>query len=434
MSGAAIGLTGIAFLIVLLALRVPVALAMIGVGTVGLWGLLSPSAALGILGSVPYEFAGSWTLSAVPMFLLMGYVCFYSGMTSSLFGLARAVLGRIPGALALASILGCTGFATVCGSSIACAAAMGRIAIPEMVRAGYGRNFACGAVAAGGTIGALVPPSIVLILFGIFTQTSIIDLFLGGIGVGLLTALGYAGVVLLTSLFNPAVVPRTLEPAAPGEAMRHLRELWVLLVLVICVFGGLFAGVFTTTEAGAAGATFACLIALFQGRLSRDLMVRALTETVVTCGTLFIVGAGAVIFTRFISISGAGSLISSLVIDLDLSYWQLMAMIVVIYLILGMFVDGIGAMLLTLPIFLPIIGAQHLDKVWFGVLLAKLIEIGMLTPPFGINVFVIKSVVGDLTDTTGIFRGVMRFILVDILVIAACIAWPGIVLLIPSWN
>mgnify|MGYP001473403438 CR=1 FL=1 len=431
MTATALGMTGLATLVVLLALRVPVAVALIGVSAVGLWQLLTLDASVGVLATAPFEFTSSWTLSAVPMFLLMGYICFYSGMTTSLFDLAKAVLAKVPGALAIASVVGCTGFATVCGSSIACAAAMGRIAIPEMVRAGYGRDFACGAVAAGGTIGALIPPSIVLILFGIFAQVSIIDLFLGGIGVGLLTALGYISVILWTSWRNPHIVPRSLPSVPPGAIMANLKQMWPLLLLVFGVFGGLFAGIFTTTEAGAAGAALAFIIAAAQGRLNRSLLIKSLTETVVTCGSLFIVGVGAVMFTRFVSISGAGGLISSFVIGWDLSYWELMLVVVVIYLILGMFIDGIGAMLLTLPIFLPILDAQNINLVWFGVFLAKLIEIGMLTPPFGLNVFVIKSVVGNLTTLTGVFRGVMAFILVDMVVILLCIAFQDIVLFFP---
>ncbi|HWK14557.1 MAG TPA: TRAP transporter large permease subunit [Rhizobiaceae bacterium] len=432
MSSTAIGITGLAALAVLFALRVPVGLALIGVSGLGLWQLLSARAAWGLLQSVPYQFTASWTLSAVPMFLFMGYICFYSGMTTSLFELAKALLSRLPGALAISSVAACSAFASVCGSSIACAAAMGRIAIPEMVRAGYDRNIACGVVAAGGTIGALIPPSIVLILFGIFAQTSIIQLFLGGIGMGLATALGYSLVIVAISWLRPNLIPRRAAAVAPGALMANLRQMGPLVLLLLGVFGGLFGGIFTTTEAGAVGATMAFVIAVAQGRFSRTMMVKAMTETVITCGSLFIIGVGATMLTRFVSISGAGDLISSMVIGWDLTYWQFMLLVMVVYLILGTFMDGIGAMLLTLPIFLPIVEAQNINLVLFGVLIAKLIEIGMLTPPFGLNVFVIKSVVGNLTSLTGVFRGVTTFIAIDIAVVLLCIAVPAIVMFFPT--
>jgi len=432
MSDAAIGITGLTILMVVLALRVPVALALIGVSTLGLWQLISPRAAWGLLQSSPFQFVSSWTLSAVPMFLLMGYICFYSGMTTSLFKLAKALLWRIPGALGISSIFACTIFASVCGSGVANSAAMGRIAIPEMLKAGYDKNFACGIVASGGTIGALIPPSILLILFGIFAQVSIIQLFLGGIGIGLLTTVGYSLVILITSWLRPDMVPRRMEQVPSSEIWANLREMWPVLLLLIGVFGGMFGGVFTTTEAGAMGALLSFLIAILQRRLTKDIAFKALTETVYTCGALFLIGVGATMLTRFVSISGTGDLISSMVIGWELESWQLMLLIVAIYLALGTFMDGIGAMLLTLPIFLPIVDAQNIDLIWFGVVVAKLIEIGELSPPFGLNVFVIKSVVGNLTTLTGVFKGVTYFMIADVFVIFAVMIFPAIILFFPT--
>lgn len=431
MSSLDIGLMGLGLLFFLLAIKVPIGLALIGVSAGGLWVLIGERAAFGILQSVPGEFAANWALSAVPMFLLMGFLGFHAGLTTSLFDFAKLLLGRLPGGLAVASVFGCTGFAAVCGSSVACAAAMGRIAIPEMVRAGYNKNFACGTVAAGGTIGALIPPSILLILFGIFAQVSIVKLFLGGIGMGLLTALAYVIGIVTLSLLRPDMLPTAGSRPSAGEIWGAAKNTAPVVLLLFCVFGGLFGGVFTATEAGAVGAAFVFVIAGFQRKLSLDAVRKSVVETVATCGALLIIGVGATMFTRFLSLSGAGDLISSYVVGLELGYWQLMFVFVVVYLILGTFMDGIGAMLITLPIFIPVMSSAGISLIWFGVMVTKLIEIGMMTPPFGMNVFVIKGVVGNLTSLVGIFRGVILFVILDLVVVAACIAWPDIVLYIP---
>jgi tripartite ATP-independent transporter DctM subunit len=431
MSSLEIGLMGLGVLFLLLALKVPIGLALIGVSAGGLWVLLGERATFGILQSVPGEFAANWALSAVPMFLLMGFLGYHAGLTTALFDFAKLLLGRLPGGLAVASVFGCTGFAAVCGSSVACAAAMGKIAIPEMVRAGYNRNFACGTVAAGGTIGALVPPSILLILFGVFAQVSIVKLFLGGIGVGLLTAMVYVIGIVGLSLLRPGMLPTTGSRSSPGEIWRAARGTAPVVLLLVCVFGGLFGGVITATEAGAVGAAFVFVIAAFQRRLSLGALRRSVVETVATCGVLLIIGVGATMFTRFLSLSGAGDLISSHVVGLELGYWQLMFAFVVVYLILGTFMDGIGAMLITLPIFIPVMKLAGIELIWFGVMVTKLIEIGMMTPPFGMNVLVIKGVVGNLTSLMGIFRGVLLFVILDLVVVAACMAWPDLVLYIP---
>lgn len=431
MSSVVLGLLGIAGLLVMLLLRVPVAIALIVVSWFGLWATLGITPALSILQTVPFEFVSNWTLSAVPMFLLMGYVGYHSGLTTSLFNLAKVLLWRLPGSLAISSIAACSGFAAVCGSSLACASAMGRIAIPEMVDAKYDRNFACGTVAAGGTIGALIPPSIPLIVFGVFTQTSVVDLFFGGIGVGLATAVGYSAVILAMSALYPAAVPRRLEKPTGTTLGHSLVQSSPVLLLIVVVFGGLLAGLFTTTEAGGIGAAMIIVIALVLRRLDWTILLRSLQETAMTCAGLFIIAIGATMFTRFLSISGTGAVISGFVDGMNLGYWELMTIITLIYLVLGMFMDPLGAMLITIPIFVPIVNNLGMDNVWFGVFLVKLLEIGMITPPFGLNVFIIKGVVGNLATLSGIFRGIMPFLISEILVVAVIVIWPDLVMMLP---
>lgn len=426
------GLYGVALLFVLLALRVPVALSLIAVSFAGVTLLLGVTPAVGILANTPYSFVANWTLSAVPMFLLMGFVAYHTGLTGGLFDAAKAVLHRVPGALAISSIFACSGFAAVCGSSLATAAAMGRIAVPEMVRAGYSPSFATGAIAAGGTIGALIPPSILMIVYGVFAETSVTKVFMGGVTIGLLTAVLYAAVVLLTCWLRPDIAPpRPLDGADIG--MRDaLSKIWPVLLLMLVVFGGLFSGIFTATEAGAVGAVGAIAVALATGRLSAQAFRTALVETLMTSSSLFMIGVGAAMFTRFLGLTGLTGWISGLVGGAELGYFQLMLVVVVLYLVLGMFMEPFGALLITLPVLLPIFRAEGIDLVWFGVLVVKLLEIGMITPPVGMNVFVIRNVASEYATVGQIFKGVIPFLLADLVVVIIAILAPSFILFLPS--
>lgn len=426
------GFIGVGILIALLLLRVPVAMALITVSFGGVVSMVGLNPAVGILYSTPYDFVASWTLSAVPMFLLMGFVAFHAGLTGGLFDVAKLLLRRLPGGLAISSVFACSGFAAVSGSSLACAAAMGRIAIPEMVIAGYRPSIAAGCIAAGGTIGALIPPSILMILYGVFAETSVTEVFVGGIAIGLLTAVSYCIVILLISQLRPDIVPPRVAAPEKGTASAAVLNVLPILVLIALVFGGLFGGLFSATEAGAVGAFGTIVIAAVTGRLGRTIIEQSLLETVITTGSLFIIAVGASMFTRFLGLSGLSGFINSWVAGADLSYLQLMVIIVLIYLALGTFMEPVGAMLVTLPVFLPALQAEGLSLVWFGVLVVKLLEIGMITPPVGMNVFVIKNVAQKYVTTGQIFAGVVPFLLADLVVVALIIAAPTVVLFLPQ--
>ncbi|MBF9042241.1 TRAP transporter large permease subunit [Rhodobacterales bacterium HKCCE4037] len=426
------GFIGVGCLIVLLLLRLPVALSLIAVSFGGVISLVGLRPAVGILASTPYDFVASWTLSAVPMFLLMGFVAYHAGLTGGLFEAAKLVLRRLPGGLAISSIFACSGFAAVSGSSLACAAAMGRIAIPEMVRAGYRPSIAAGSIAAGGTIGALIPPSILMIIYGIFAETSITQVFVGGIGIGLVTAVSYCIVIAAIALTRPDVIPPTAEAPPEGDTRGAVLNILPIFVLIVLVFGGLFAEFFSATEAGAVGALGTFVIAGVTGRLNRKVISDSLLETVTTTGSLFIIAVGAAMFTRFLGISGLSGFINTWVAGADLSYVQLMLIVVLVYLALGTFMEPFGALLVTLPVFLPVLEDQGLSLVWFGVLVVKLLEIGMITPPVGLNVFVIKNVAHKYVTTTQIFAGVIPFLLADLVVVILTIAFPAAVLYLPS--
>ena len=426
------GLLCIAALLFLIALRVPIGIALIGVPFLGLWELLNWRAAFGMLKNIPYNFAASWELSSVPMFLLMGFLAYHSGLTKGLFDAARVWLVRLPGGLAIASIFGASGFAAVTGSSLACAAAMGRIAVPEMERQGYDPALATGTVAAAGTIGALIPPSILFIIYGIIAQVPIGALFLGGAAAGLLTAFSYVAVVLIWVAINPSVAPRLDERYSIGEKLRRLVDVGPVLLLALLVFGGLFAGIFTPTEAGAVGAALCALIAIVQRRLTWHAFRSSLIESFTTSAAIFLIAIGANLLARFVTLSGADDLIFDAVNLISGNFALLMLGVVVLYLVLGMFLDPLGAMLLTLPILLPVARALDFDLLWFGVILAKLLEIGMITPPIGLNVFIIRSVIGDRIKLGTIFKGVAFFLIADCVVVLLLIAFPPIVQFLPA--
>ncbi|WOA31223.1 TRAP transporter large permease [Alloalcanivorax xenomutans] len=431
MSDVQIGLTGLGLLLVLIGLRVPIGMALIGVSFGGLWYLMGWGVAWGSLGLIPYQFAANWVLSSVPMFLLLGFICFHAQLTQGLFRAARLWLSSIPGGLAVASIFGSAGFAAVSGSSVACSAAMGRIAVPEMIRHKYHPELATGTVAVAGTIGALIPPSIIMILYGIIAQVPITGLFLGGISAGILTTVGYILVVMIRVKLNPSLAPDVKEEVSRREKVAALKETWPVLLIMIGIFGGLFGGIFTPTEAGAVGAFLACIVAWMRKALTWERFRNAILETLLTTGALMVIAVGASLLTRFLALSGAGDYLSSLVIGGGASTFMVLLMIVVIYLLLGMFLEPIGAMLLTLPIVLPIIGAADLSLLWFGVVLTKLLEIGMITPPIGMNVFVIKGVVGNLASTTSIFKGIFWFLVMDLLVLIFLMTVPDFILFLP---
>lgn len=412
-----IGLLAVAALLVLIALRVQIGVSLILVSFLGLWAIAGLRPALSMISTIPYSSTASWTLSSIPMFLLMGYVAYYSGLTRGLFEAARLWWGWMPGGLAIASLVGASGFAAVSGSSVACSAAIGRIAVPEMARAGYDLRIATGSVAAGGTIGALIPPSIILILFGIQSNSSINALFLGGLFLGLASLAFYILAVLIVWLRNPALLPRETGRSM-ADRWRKTAEIWPVLVLIVGVLGGLFSGFFTATEAGAFGAALALVLGILRRTMSWADFKASVFETLVATSALFIIAVGANLFTRLVAMSGLSHQMGEFVGALGLGTTGLLILIVLIYLVLGMFLEPIGALLLTLPLFLPLIQGHGIDVIWFGLLVAKLLEVGMITPPVGLNVFIIHSVARDYVRLDQIFAGIVPFLLADLALIA----------------
>ncbi len=432
MSGLTISLIAIGVLFVLLALRVPIAIALGGISLVGLSALRGPQAALGIFGSLPMEFGASWSLTTIPMFLLMGSVAYHSGMTASLFAAARLWLGNLPGGLAVATNFAAAGFAAASGSSLATSAAMGRLAVPEMLKAKYEPGLATGCVAAAGTLGALIPPSIMFVIYGWYTQTSIGELLIAGIIPGLLTAAIYSAMIISRCSVNPDLAPKLNIQASWRERFRVLLSIWPIPLLVFFVAGSIFGGFATATEAGAIGAFFAFVIAFVRGGMTWKVFQESVVEALSSTASIFFVAISALLFTRFLAFAGLPIFLAKQVSTLGLDPLVLTLGISLIYLILGMFLDPLGVLLLTLPVVYPIMKSVGMDPLWMGVILVKYLEIGMITPPVGLNVYVVNSVVGKLVPLLTIFRGVMWFLAAEVVIMALLIAFPSISTFLPN--
>ncbi|MBP1719690.1 MAG: putative rane protein (TrapT family, dctM subunit transport precursor) [Deltaproteobacteria bacterium] len=431
MTNLEIGFVGTGAMLVLLILRVPIGATLGIVAVGGIWVIRGPRAALGSLGTLPYEFCASWTLSAVPMFLLLGAVAYHMGLTKGLYEAARAWMGRLPGGLAIASNWACTLFGAASGSSVATTAAMGKLAIPEMLRLGYHPALATGAVAAAGTIDALIPPSIAFVIYGWYAEAPIDKLLIAGILPGLLTAFAYMFFIMLICRLNPALAPTVHLRYSLREKVGLLKDVWPLPLLILGVVGALWSGAATSTEAAAFGAAMALVIALIRRSITREALRSSFGETAKNMSALFFVVVGAVLFTRFLAVSGLPAFIATQLTALGSKFLIILFMLV-IYLILGMLLDPIGVMLITLPVLVPVCRQNGIDLIWIGVLVVKLVEVGMLTPPVGFHCFVLKAVVGDKVPLPMIFRGACWFIAADAVVLTLLIAFPQISLYLPG--
>lgn len=419
-------------LFILLALRAPIAIALSLVSVLGIAMLRGVNTAWVSMASLPYDFAAHWSLSAIPLFLLMGALAYHGGLTASLFDAARVWLGRMPGGLAVAANVASAMFAAASGSSLATSAAMTRLAVPEMIKRGYDPGLATGTVAAAGTIGALIPPSIAFVIYGWYTETPIGDLLIAGILPGLLTALVYTFLIMGRVMAKPSLAPALEQSYSWAERFDALRKVWPIPVLIVAVIGSIYSGFATATESAAMGAIATLLLCLVRGVLTVDLLRQSLYDSVKSAATIFFIALGATLFTRFLALSGMPATLGTFIGGLELSPYVVILVMIGIYLVLGMFLDPIGIMLITLPILLPVFKAVELDLVWIGVLVVKMIEVGLLTPPVGLNVYVVKSVVGDTVSLSRIFRGTSWFLVAEVIIIALLVLFPEISLFLPG--
>ena len=425
-----IGLAGIACLLGLLTLGVPIGASLGLVGLAGLALMISPEAAIIKLGVISFETVSRYELGVLPLFLLMAHICFAAGASRDFFSAAAAFLGHRRGGLALASIGGCAGFGAISGSSLATVATVSSVALPEMRRAGYDPGLATGALAAGGTLGSLVPPSGALIVFGIIAEQSIGKLFAAAIIPGVTQAIFYMATIAILCAINPALGPATVRMPwrARWPALRRIAD---ILLLIAFVIGGLMIGWFTPTEAASVGVAGALLLWLVRGGMTRAAFAEALRATLRTTGMIYVVIIGAILFATFISVSEITEHLAKLVTNAHATPTLAILVMALVLLLLGSFLDGLALMLLTTPIFLPIAEQLGMSPIWFGIFLVRTMEIGFVHPPLGLNVYVIQAMARDIPLGT-IFRGIIPFLIADFIHLGIIIAFPIVVLWLPK--
>jgi C4-dicarboxylate transporter, DctM subunit len=425
------GILGVAALLILLTLGVPIGVAMGLVGLIGLALLLGPEPALIKSGVVLFETMSRYELGVLPLFLFMAHVCMAAGASRDFFAAAARMFGHKRGGLALASIIGCAGFGAVSGSSLATAATIGLIGLPEMRKRGYSDALATGSIAAGGTLGSLTPPSGALIVFGILAEQSIGKLFTAAIIPALTQALFYMITIVLLCRWRPSIAPPSPK-ASWKERRSALFKMADLALLVVIVLGGIAVGWFTPTEAASVGATLSLLLCARRRQLNWTALRTSLADTLKTTGMIYVVIIGALIFSVFMSLTGLADQVATLMNSVQGGQTMAIIVIAILLLVLGSILDGLALMLLTTPILLPIIVGLGLSPIWFGIFLVRTMEIGFIHPPIGINLYVIQGIAKDV-PLSRIFKGVVPFLVADFFHLALIIAVPAVALALPQW-
>ncbi len=424
------GLVGIACLFALMLLRMPVAFAMMSVGFFGMWGLEGLRSASGVVITESYSAVASYSLIVAPMFVLLGNVSSAAGFSAGLYDAAYAWVGRLRGGLASASVLACAAFAAVCGSSVATAVTLGKVALPEMRRLGYAPGLSTGAIAAGGTLGFLIPPSTGFVLYAILTEQSIGRLFMAGVIPGLLLTALFVVVVSIVARLNPEAGPRG-RVMSLAEKLATLRKSAPLLGVMVLSIGGIYVGVFTPVEASGVGAALVILLAVSSRSITGGALWSAVQDTLRTSVMLYTIVIGANVLNPFFAVTGIPAALGEGLQSLGLGAYGSLVVIILAYIVLGMFMDGLAMLVVTIPIVYPIVMGFGFDPIWFGVVAVIVIEMGMITPPVGMNVFVVRGVAGDVPLAT-IFRGVTPFLLAMIVALILVIIFPQIALLLPN--
>lgn len=421
-----IALLGFVVLFALMLIRVPIGVAM-GVVGVGGFGMVTGWApALNLLGTSPLRTITDFNLTLIPFFILMGVLATRSGMSRELFRAANSVFGQMKGGLGMATVGACAGFSAICGSSVATAATMTNIAYPEMKRAGYGDDISTGVIAAGGTLGILIPPSVVLAIYGYITSNDIGILFVAGIIPGTLAVLMYLATVRLWYGRNlPAG-----EPFRWSEVIAAMRGVWAVTLLFIAVILAIYFGITTATEAAAVGAVLTAIIGFARRRLTLKSLLECLVEALRTSVSVYTILIGAILFGYFLAVTQVPQKFTQILIDFGLGPYGTLGLIIAMFIVLGCFLDAMAMIILMVPIVYPVIIALGFDPIWFGIIIVMTVELGLITPPVGMNVFVIKSIARKVSLVT-IFRGVMPFVVTDILRLIILIAFPAIVLFLP---
>lgn len=429
MSAQWIGACGVLALFALLFLRVPVWAALMLVGIVGNTLVGGWTSSFAILGTTAFDTSSAYTLSVIPLFILMGDVASSTRLSADLFNAARVLLSGLRGGLSVAAIGASACFGAVCGSSVATAATMTRIALPEMRKAGYDDGLATGSIAAGGSLGILIPPSIILVIYAAIAEQSVPKLFAAALIPGLVLTAIYIAVALVIAQLRPEYAP-TVSNVTWRERLDAMRQPWQFLLLFVATIGGIYAGVFSPTEAAAIGAFGAILLGVLGRRLSVKQLLQAVEGTVITSALLFIIIIGATLFAYFIVQTQLPTLLGGFAESLNLNGLTVMLVIIAAYVIIGCFLEGIGMVLITVPVFLPLVVKFGYDPVWFSIIVVIVVELGLIHPPVGMNLFVIQAQVPDV-KLTAIYRGIIPFLIAPFLLIALLLAFPELALWLP---
>ncbi len=425
-----VGITAFLVLIFLLAITVPIGVAMMLCGVGGLAMIIGLIPSLSLFGTTVMQSVVTYDLSIIPLFILMGALASRSGLSQELYDAFNAWLGGFRGGLALATVGACGAFAAICGSSVATAATMSKVALPEMKKYRYSDSMATGSVAAGGIIGILIPPSVILVLYGLLTESSIGDLFIAGFLPGILTILVFMIVISIVTRLHPESGPAG-EKSTWKQKLNATLKTWAITALFATVIGGIYFGVFTPTEAAGVGAFGALFIAFSRKRLNRKMMKETLLETGQTSAMIFTILIGAITLNNLVIFSGLANALADFVSGLDMSPATVMLIILLMYLIMGCFLDALAMILLTVPIFYPIVLDLGYDPIWFGIIVVMVVELGLITPPIGMNVFVIKGMVQSV-PLVSIYKGVLPFVIGQVVLIIAVFLIPEIALWLPE--
>lgn len=430
MSNQWIGACGVLALFVLLFLRVPVWAALMLVGVAGNTIVGGWNSSFAILGTTGFDTSSAYTLSVIPLFILMGDVASSTRLSADLFNAARVLLSGIRGGLSVATIGAAACFGAVCGSSVATAATMTKIALPEMRKAGYDDGLATGSIAAGGSLGILIPPSIILVIYAAIAEQSVPKLFAAALIPGLVLTAIYIIVALVIAHLKPEYAP-TVSNVTWKERLDALRQPWQFLLLFIITIGGIYAGIFSPTEAAAIGAFGAILLGLVGRRLTIKQMIKAIEGTVITSSLLFVIIIGATLFAYFIVQTQLPVLLSTFAQSMQLNALTVMIIIVIAYVIIGCFLEGIGMVLITVPVFLPLVVKYGYDPIWFSIIVVIVVELGLIHPPVGMNLFVIQAQAPDV-KLTAIYRGIIPFLIAPFVMIALLLVFPELALWLPK--
>lgn len=409
---------------------VPIAFGLAISGFVGYWVLEGSLPAITVMGVVPYGSIATYSFTVIPLFLLMGNIAYHGGLGADIFKAARYTVGRIPGGLAQATVMGCTAFGAACGSGLAACAMMSKLAIPEMMKYGYDRKLAYGTVAAAGPIAAMIPPSVLMVIYGIITDTSVGKLLIGGIIPGLIAAANFMIYIYIVARRNPTMAP-LLKPVSSRDTLIAIKGGWTIGLLALVIMGGIYSGVFTPTEAAGVGAFTSIVLSLAMKRLNLKHLRDSILDTMKVNGMIFLIMVGAFIFGTFLAVSQVPFILSQFLTSLEVPRLLILLAIMVFYIILGCLIDMLAGMFLTLPIIFPCIVTLGYDPIWFGILMVHLTEIALLTPPYGLNLFIIKGVIPE-AKLGEVIAGVFPFILVDVVTLAIYIAFPQVVLFLPN--